>query len=109
MNDLFIKLRNKLIWSSVIRSILQSYFKFCFMSFTFVDVNRETNLLTSYLKICFLLLVPIGFTIFLFRNKAHLSEQQYLTKYGTLYQDLRFHYFPEKLQQEAEKSLINKI
>jgi hypothetical protein len=79
-SPLFLKIKNKLMWSSIFRSVIQTYLPTCLMIFTLVKVsieNKSFNLVDSFssvLKLGLLIFVPISSVTFLRTNLKSLGE-----------------------------------
>ena len=77
-NNLFIKIKTKLIWNSVIRYILQTYLRTavgCMMAFYAVSFGTSTAIVSFILAILFavvLVALPVYFLWFLHRRRMTL-------------------------------------
>ena len=94
------KIKNKLMWSSVFRSQIQTYFPTCLLTMTAFqalllmdnDDIREmskTQLASQSVKMFLLLSLPIFSYFFLRRNINNLAEDQFSVSYGTLYTNIK--------------------
>ena len=90
-----VKLKEKLIYSSIFRYILQSYLKLDFTLWAFVLTSYSFATLTSsvmtsayMLGLLGLMLWPLYIMWFTFKNQDDLEKPEIKTKYITLYTDI---------------------
>ena len=94
---LFQKLKNKILWNSVLRFALQSYlknsmavlFSLYVMSFTSKGDTGILNGLISIVLVLGLIALPIFFAVILHRNRSNLETEAMKAKIGTLYLGMR--------------------
>ena len=90
LNLVFRKLKQMLMLNSVLRYIIESFYKACFIVvLSFMSPSGLSVL--EKVGVIIIALGLIGFTVFqafmLFRNKEELSSKEMRTRYGALYQD----------------------
>ena len=97
-----IQLKAKLMWSSILRAIMQSYYLQLFVQFTFIDSvmfhKKELSplqMVYACVLIILLMVFPIIANNFLKNRKDRLLDEDYIASYGTLFSNLRI---PKKLE-----------
>ena len=96
--------KNKLMFSSVLRSQIQTYFPTCLISISFLysdytqpfqkdrmlqtTTGSEPQILIEYIKAYILITLPLFSWLFLKSNYAQLSQPAFQAKFGTLYQSV---------------------
>jgi amino acid transporter len=76
----FIKLKNKLMWSSVFRSVIQTYLPTCLTVFTLIKISIQTESLdviksmSSLIKFSLVLFIPVFSLVYLKRQQHKLQD-----------------------------------
>ena len=100
MADFVKKIKEKLLWSSVLRSFMQCYFLQTYTNLDRLDklidhtyiVEGRLVYVVMTLTILIMIAFPIFTTIFLIKKKDVLLEEYNIRRFGTLYSNLRtFH------------------
>ena len=79
VNNVFLKVKNKLMWNSVIRSILQGYLKITLASVFAVSLARfesheaEVNSAFATIFLITMVVIPFYFTYILYKNRDSLT------------------------------------
>lgn len=95
IQDLFLKIKAKIFWNSILRFILQSNLKTAigtFFALYLIKVSTDMDAVNAGLTLCilaFLFFIPIFFFIVLNRNQEHLETEQMKAKIGSLYLGIR--------------------
>ena len=95
INNLFVKVKSKLFWNSVIRFILQSYLKTsigCMMAVSAVSFGASAATVSSILAILFavvLAVIPVYFLWFLHKRRKTLQQDDVKQRFESLYQGIR--------------------
>ena len=87
-----IKIKRKLMWSSVLRSLMQGYFAMSLLHLTkFSKHPTEFSLESSQSFLTFLvvLVFPVLITRYFKRNKDSLQDKIFKESYGSVYQNIR--------------------
>lgn len=82
------KLKDKLMWNSVLRSQLQTYLPASILTFTTLQTLSMENLSSSIsplVKLVILVFLPIFSYWYLKRNQRVASEQRFKVRFETLY------------------------
>jgi hypothetical protein len=82
----FTKLKNKLMFSSIFRSQIQTYFPTCILIFSFL--LAEEDLLMTSIKLLIVLGLPVFSWVFLKKYQNRVLDSDFQAKYGTLIENL---------------------
>ena len=91
MHSLFLKIKAKLLWNSVLRFILQGYLKFTISTLfalyllSFSSEIKSVNAAISIIVFLVLLSMPVFFGILLHRNRDSLQTPELKAKIGSAY------------------------
>ena len=91
IRGIFERLKQKLIWNSVIRYIIQSYLKtaiVCLMAFPVLSLENtkgKTNAAVNIALLTFLTVIPFVFQCILYKKRGTLHEESVKKKIGSLY------------------------
>ena len=95
INNLFVKVKAKLFWNSVIRYILQSYLKTsigCMMAVSAISFGSSKATVSSIIAILFavvLAIIPLYFLRFLHKRRKTLQQVEVKQRFESLYQGIR--------------------
>jgi len=84
----FTSLKNKLMFNSVLRSLLQNFLPLCISSFVTLKYNEPKKSVTAYILLCLLCLCPFLVTCILRIQKHPLGHPKIKAMIGTLYLNL---------------------
>jgi len=92
-NIIYRFLKRTLIYSMLIRMILESYLKMCIcslISMQSLDWNKPIEFANSIITLLLLLLyiMPVALFLFLFKNRRRLFDEEFYAKYGSFYSDI---------------------
>ena len=83
------------MWSSVFRSVIQTYLPTCLTVFALIKAAFETHSLdviksmSSFIKFSLVLFIPV-FSVLYLKGRQHMLEQDhYKIRYGTLYRNVQ--------------------
>lgn len=94
VRKILLDLKAKLMWSSILRYILHSYFISVYLALSFLNkiierTSNETVLALAQTKLYFTLFLAVAFptipTVWLVYNKIKLIDETFLKSYGSLY------------------------
>ena len=95
VHNLALKLKRKLFWNSMLRSILTGYLKLSFSSLAavavlnFSDANQVVNSIISLVILISMCQYPFSFGYLLHRKRKELPLEETKQKYGSLYLGMR--------------------
>ena len=94
--SLFLKLKTKIFWNSILRFALQSYLKnslaVMFSIYVISFASGDTSIVNGIISLILLLVLvtlPILFALILHRNRENLTEEAMKAKIGSLYLGMR--------------------
>ncbi|MFM1932434.1 MAG: hypothetical protein RL226_1737 [Bacteroidota bacterium] len=83
LQTIFIKIKHKIMFSSVFRSQIQTYFPTCILVFTAFYEHHDIG--SSVMQLLVLLALPIFSWFFLRKYQGLATEEEFVAQYGTLY------------------------
>ena len=95
IRGIFERLKQKLLWNSVIRYIIQSYLKtaiVCLMAFPVLSLENtkgKTNAAVNIALLTFLTVIPFVFQCILYKRRGTLQNKAVKKKFGSLYLGIR--------------------